>query len=648
MEKLLTSLLLLLFCQISICQTTYQKKHAYLDAMKLTKLLMDNEEAIIDIDYKAKMIFVNDSLIAIQYNEILAQYGVTSIELADNPFLMGCTSEPPRGNFEFANTTLNVEAFNGDKSYERPMPTSMNWQASIINGLASFMAGRFKQEALHVAIDQMFNQIKSEKYAEFTAAVFPKTVRQINQYDKKNEAYYTADLMILRQLAEIDIQDLPENMIKNTALIFPEIKEKPVLNDLLSMSGYIVKYSKQGLPIDRLISSVASSSYSTQTSALSGALKMMDVLTQALISEEGSKNNWISSIYLLPINVNELESLKSLDARLFYGLLYEQLLAVPEFYQFIIETEIEENAGELIQTIQSFTSFTSRLNGVFTFAQDKAFNLSTSQEKMTFIREVSASISDFLISVDDVFGLSKNMPEVAINRGGFLEITSSYFNIVESLQERDYQKAVPLLLVEFGQYMGNDRRMMRILSFLSGLAMVETASDMENLLKSYALPIGSSSIKRTSKFNVAVNGYVGFTGGWETAYGSYRQQVRGNIGLAAPIGLSFTFGGYFTTFVSVIDLGSLVNQRLNNDVAYYSNIKFEHFFTPGLGLYFNVPKLPISAGVHFNYIPNLRNIQYENGNATITEENRSVTRLNFSILMDIPMFNLFNRERNRN
>jgi hypothetical protein len=59
----------------------------------------------------------------------------------------------------------------------------------------------------------------------------------------------------------------------------------------------------------------------------------------------------------------------------------------------------------------------------------------------------------------------------------------------------------------------------------------------------------------------------------------------------------------------------------------------------------NFPKLPISAGVHFNYIPNLRTIKYESGNATITESNRSVTRINFSILVDIPFFTLFNKEK---
>ena len=73
--------------------------------------------------------------------------------------------------------------------------------------------------------------------------------------------------------------------------------------------------------------------------------------------------------------------------------------------------------------------------------------------------------------------------------------------------------------------------------------------------------IGSSSIKRRSNINISINGYVGITGGYETVSSSQKQRSC-NIGLSAPIGISATLLGNLTVFMSFIDLGSIVNQRI--------------------------------------------------------------------------------------
>ena len=94
--------------------------------------------------------------------------------------------------------------------------------------------------------------------------------------------------------------------------------------------------------------------------------------------------------------------------------------------------------------------------------------------------------------------------------------------------------------------------------------------------------------------------------------------------------------------MSIIDLGTIVNQRLGNDTTNYGGLKFESFLAPGLGMYYNIRNLPISFGMHYNRISNLRNIDFKDGIATTTETNVSVNRLNLSILVDIPFFNIYN------
>jgi hypothetical protein len=182
--------------------------------------------------------------------------------------------------------------------------------------------------------------------------------------------------------------------------------------------------------------------------------------------------------------------------------------------------------------------------------------------------------------------------------------------------------------------------------FLSDLSSVKNEDDVKNLLEAYALPIGSASIKRDSKFNVSINGYVGFTFGHETINNSAKplhinkkEQLINNYGLTAPIGISVTGWGFLTGFVSFIDLGSLVNARLFNDSIVNANLKFEHFLAPGVSIILNCPKLPISFAVSNYYIHNLKKFTLQNGNEI------SVTRLNFSILVDIPLFTLHNKPR---
>lgn len=72
--------------------------------------------------------------------------------------------------------------------------------------------------------------------------------------------------------------------------------------------------------------------------------------------------------------------------------------------------------------------------------------------------------------------------------------------------------------------------------------------------------------------------------------------------------------------------------------------KLSSILSPELGVYYNFKKIPVTTGLHYSYIPNLRTIQYEKGQAIVTETNRSVSRFNFSVLVDIPFFTLFNKD----
>jgi len=610
-----------LFCQI------YNKQNTYIDARELKYIFLENNS------------FSDNSDLVQHYDKILLKYGLTTSNIDSNIFLRGYVLK--------LNPSGYVKDGNGKGpnllTSQKETPSSLqplNWQASAINGLANFMAGRFKQEVLQVAIDQIFKQIKTKEDSILVKAIFPKTFKQIGDlYGSGSSSYYTADLLLLRQTAQIDIEQLPKNIIKNPETIFPKLKNEPKIKDMMALGNYIVEYSQQGQSLDRLLSILANESYSSD-STIYKILNVADLISQALLNKEGSKDIWVNPANILPTTAI---SLNNLEIRYFYGLLYQQLIQIPEFKNYL-ESQKSNDIVLIAAKIQDLVRFVNKLNNTYNYIKSKEFNLKSPEEIVTYIKEINQTLSLFTITL-------KKIPEINnhyILNDTILDVSAKYITIVEALIKKDYQKVIPLLLIEFGEYMDKNVKSTRTIAFVSQLATIESADDMEDLLSSYALPIGSSSMKRNSIRNISVNGYVGLTGGWETAYGSQKNQTKGNIGLSAPIGVSYTFcKGYLTSFVSLIDLGSIVNQRLNNDTTSYSNLKFDHFFTPGIGLFVNCPKLPFTAGVHFNYIPNLRNIKYESGNATITESNRSVTRINFSLLVDIPFFTLYNKEKKK-
>ena len=634
----------------SLFSQTFNKQNTYLDALELAKIKNSIPKSNSDTIYTIKSF--SDAFIKIVY-----KYGNDS-ELLNNPFLkdhlIGIKSPdsilPFVQNFismdnkKDKRTSIPIEYYSEKSSSTSIDP--VNWQASAINGMATFMAGRFKQEMLQVTLDQIFKQIKTEGNANLVNSIFPKTFKQISVlYDSGSSSYYTADLLLLRQTAQIDIEQLPKNIIRNPEIIFPKLKNEPKIKDMMALGNYIFEYSQQGQSLDRLLSTLANESYSSD-STIYKILNVADLISQALLNKNGNKDikNGNKDIWVNPANIlpTTESSLKNLEIRYFYGLLYQQLIQIPEFKNYLESqdfTDIMLTAAK----IQDLVKFVNKLNNTFSYIKSKDFNLTSPEEIITYIKDINQTISIFNNTL-------KKIPKINNHytlNDTIIDISARYITIVEALIKEDYPKVIPLLVTEFGDYMmDKNGKSSRTIAFISQLATIEDANEMEVLLNSYALPIGSSSIKRQSSFNISVNGYVGLTGGWETAYGTQKNQTKVNIGLSAPIGISATFcKGYFSLFTSFIDLGSIVNQRLKNDTTSYSNLKLENFFTPGIGLFLNCPKLPITAGLHFNSIPNLRTIKYESRSATIAESNRSVTRINFSVLVDIPFFTLYNREK---
>lgn len=632
-SKTIKVLLLLLFLSANkLIAQSYNKQHTYFDALEVARVYNQNKNNRYDDNSELERTFFN----------ILSKYGITRTNIDSNIFLKGFKIEKIISNACCDPDQKNSKAFFEKSSEQTPLSSPMSWQASAINGMANFMAERFKQEILKVTIDQIFKQIKTQDNQVMVEAIFPKTYKQI-EYLYESSSYYTSDLLLLRQIAQLDLEQFPRNIISNADIILPKMNLKPSAKDMLLLGNYIYKYSQQSIPLDQLLSKVANEVYSSD-STIYKVLNMADLFSQALLNSTSRDavldGTWVNPIVSLPATFGSSESV---PVRFFYGLLYQQLISIPELKMYLVGNG-EANIYTLASKIQYLCSFVNELNDVYKRIDTQSLHLKNPDEIILFLTEINQALV--------YFGkILKEVPEINMNfqlNNEVLEVSSKYIHMVDPIIKKEYDRLIPTLLVEFEEYIERDKVTLRTLSFLCQLTSIKSAEEMEKLFSAYTLPIGSASIKRNSSFNLSINSYVGFTGGWERATGAQGSQTRGNLGLSAPIGFSVTtFHGYFTPFISVIDLGSLVNVRLNNDTTIYSNLKVEHFFSPGIGLFFNHPKLPISAGIHCNYVPNYRTIKYEKAGAIIPESNQDVARFNFSVLVDIPLFTIYNNDKRR-
>lgn len=628
MKFIFTSGFFILILHSFVCGQTLNKQNTYLDALDLAAIFRQNKSFNITDNEPLKE----------KYYAILSKYNITEDNISNNPLLakfkitrIVVSSTIPQGTNPSKSVSSPTDYASGIKA---PSLASINWQAAAINGLSNYMAGRFKEEVMHMGINLMFKQIKDTSITSIINYVFPKTYSQISSlYGQGQNSYYTADLVYLQKIIQSDYAALPTNLMVNAENIFPKLKEMPDARDMLTAGYNIYKLSRDGGSPPEIITSLSALPYSS-SSRVKKVFELADVFSTALLDTAGSKTTWINP--LKTFSYNDYEAKKP-EVMFFYALLYEQIKNEPRLAYALAPYQYDIRM--LSKQINEMVAFVAKLNSTYNYLKTKEFSLSTIEEQVFYMKEVQQALQ--------IFATNELTAKIFELKQETIQICGSYITIVENLLKKEYPNAIALLTIELGNFM--EKKYPRTLSFISQLATIDNAKDMERFVSAYSLPIGSASIKRRSKSNWSLNGYVGLTAGAEKAYGNLAKETKMNVGLAAPIGLAYTFQtaskNTFTLFGSFIDLGSIVNVRLGNDTTSYNSLRFEHFLSPGIGLFYNWKNVPISMGLNFNYISNLRTIQYKNNNATITETGTNVTRINFSLLVDIPFLTIFNKEK---
>jgi hypothetical protein len=185
--------------------------------------------------------------------------------------------------------------------------------------------------------------------------------------------------------------------------------------------------------------------------------------------------------------------------------------------------------------------------------------------------------------------------------------------------------------------------------FMANMVEAQTPADVSNLLTSTALPTGSSSIKKNSKFNIAINGYLGVVYRINTS-DTVTNAWKSNWSVTAPVGLTFSTGfkrgGSLSLMGVLLDVGAIIDYQLTSDnSSIESKITLGNIFSPGGYLVYGMAwNLPVSIGIGAQYGPGLFSIDNKDNSSIINSPN---WRVGAFIAVDIPMFNIYNNPKRK-
>lgn len=214
----------------------------------------------------------------------------------------------------------------------------------------------------------------------------------------------------------------------------------------------------------------------------------------------------------------------------------------------------------------------------------------------------------------------------------------------------------------FGQTL---KKITRYAPFVAEIASAKSSKDVAAAFEAAAAPVGSYKVK-FDRTTVAVNAFVGLSGGAEWLLAERATGSSPWFGLSAPVGLHisrpFGEGGYLPVgaMLSVLDVGTLTQQRFAQDVkdttkdengnsqdikgtaSQASNFGWQQFFSPGVyvtvGLGSRECPSPFILGVGGSFVPNLRRVELTD--AAKTSFDSPVFRFGAFLALDLTLFPL--------
>jgi hypothetical protein len=553
---------------------------------------------------------------------------------------------------------------------------------NFADGLAKFLIERSKEE-LNVAFFRKFEGFLKE-YPEIKVA-FPTTVSFINNISAYN---YTAMLPALKAAFQKDLNALCGDLIKlrdpanyGSDYLASKARIDAICNFLnndvagrsvigaLIITDNIIKGDNAADAISNLASDqICNTNEANKDDILSNSILFTDLISKSLRSKDDGRI-WVTKqeVSVLVDDDNALN--------IYLGLLYasdQKNIHKIHFGNITFASFLTDLSAGWPGYAPEFKSKFKRVAQSASAVSDNSKTINSdkksgNQSSILVYADYASSISTFLKNAMNFMQqnnlVNPNLASIETQVKTFTGVIDDATNICYDIKSQNYSAMIMQSSLLLTQLLADKYTFksdfIKYGTFMAGIVEAKSSDDVKAVFDAAVLPVGSSSVKRLTNFNVAINAYIGLAGGAEYMPQSVGQEWKPVIGATAPVGVAFSWGNIhngkrrkpidtsnkkggqsFTIFVPLIDVGAIATFRLGDDsTKIASNILLKDIIAPGLYLYYGFGNCPISLGIGGQVGPQLRDVTAKN----INETQNIYFRFGLNLVVDIPFFNLYTK-----
>jgi hypothetical protein len=509
---------------------------------------------------------------------------------------------------------------------------------TIADGLTKFLITRAKQELTATFFRKFSKALENEKN-KILVQLFPSTVVILQSID--SELYrFSAYIETLRLAFIRDLRTIPGHLALalEDKKIIKDDETRNVTKLLLNLAQQI---NDGPVPSEIIQFLSEKSNYDSLKmepyTKINSAFKYLNILSTVAMKHDG-KGMWFS--------IDELDSIVHGDQR-------RQILT--EFIRaFVVEQiDVAEQKHYLelstkLDYVRDVIRYGSNLKNDIKIITDFK-NDSINKAQFEHYAVVFSDIVEILkLSKKFIFNENPDkLDSVQFSLDRVLFSLDDALSIVLSVRQNEFSIAISHLGFMLNRWedkvFDKNKRFQEFLrygSFIAAVAESENADDVAKTIEAFALPVGSSSIKRNSKLNLAFNAYTGVGFGEETLKETDKKDTY--IAAHVPIGLALSAGlgrGWsLSLYGTVIDLGAITTYRLDDESASdLPELEWENLLAPGIFGELGIKNWPISVGGGWQSGPQLRSIDAE----MINIDQSAASRWIINVSVDLPIFNMY-------
>jgi len=567
---------------------------------------------------------------------------------------------------------------------------------SIADGIAQFLIKRGKEELDIAFFQRMKTFISNHPECETLLPATSEFLENINTYQ------YSEFLQSMRTAFQTDLNNLIVNL--NLFIDLPKyqalLKEFPEIQLAIRSAAIVSELSDSSVHPVQLINQFATlPQWYSIDSNLGNAWRLLDVISQSLQDTTSKDSNSIKHAWISIKTFNNM--LKDTNhLKIYLGLVYERSagitfkikgseISVQQFMKnnqqnmltlanlfenfLLLAKDVDQTLAEIKQKKQSGTAIS---NDDYYNYINKAINLleygfkvanaikpgiadneyivmarnADNLYKNIYTKNYSAAVMNAYLILNEILVKSKDKSQDKLQ-----QYNDSMANTSDPVAKAQLKMHIDNLQTVSDSITDNGKVVAAILKYgnmMASIIKADSPEDVENAIESAALPAGSSSIKKTTSWNVALNAYIGYYRG--ASNGDNVNQWNYNRGITAPIGITLSKGlgyakifgkprnlGALSAYITILNVGSIVDYRLSDDSSSIKQeIKLENIISPGGYLIYGLPTpLPISFGYGAQYGPTLYKVTSDNVNVS----DKPGWRSHWFIAIDIPLINFWSK-----